>query len=399
MSGGAKVAKKAVGKIVSEMKQEVKQQIKKVSKKIERVQKGQIGRIPRVIGDPYLQASVHQAINSYFYPNLGIHRGQAKAFSQSALALLKGSIISSNAVAGSNVFAFLFQPAICNANGWMSYGYGATVAAAVVANSVGSVIGSAQAESFRVVSAQLTLTPQGSFTNQAGSGLTSYLPDTLNFAYSTSNLSNLSLNRPFKGVDTQIVHWLPSENSGLDETEFYSVAGVAASSSAIVGYINIPIASDQVTTWQIDYQLGIEYIPSPGFRPFVEKMSPVQDIRANGHVALYAEKHADPLMIGDLQTYQQYLACALAADGARNGFEEMTHLGSAGTYGTTLTRDRAAAAASAPPGTGKLGHLFRGEVLDVGKHLFQDVINEGLGVYNAIMPGQIFDAPYMDAVD
>jgi len=352
------------------------------------------------ISDKELSVGVHDSINSFFYPNMGIHRGQAKAFASTGLALLKGTQIFSNAVSASNIFAFAFLPALCNTSGWFYGGFGASVTAALAVASA-AVITTTQSESFRVVSFQATVTPQGSFLNQAGSGLTGYIADNAGFAYTPSNISNLLINRPFKAVDTQIVHWLPSENAAQDETQFCSTGSSAfTTGSQIIGYLNIPTASDQVTTFQIDYQIGVEYAPSPAYRPFIDKLPPVQDIRTMAHVSAYAAANFDPLMVGCLPDYQARLATASYREGAKRNFEAMTHLGSAGIGLASLT---GADIEAVTDNVGVVGHILRGEfgqALSHGKNAALKGDNLVRAVYNQAMPDALgMDVGYYDTVD
>jgi hypothetical protein len=308
--------------------------------------------------------------------------------------LLKGTIISNNAVAANNVFAVQIIPSQCDQNGWLAYGYGTTPVLAIT-NLTPGIISTVQSESFRVVSAQFTLTPQGSLLNQAGSGITGYNPDNNGFVFTPTNVANLNIARPFKSVDTQIWHWMPTDNAGSDETQFYAAGGPLISSSAIYCYLNIPIASDQLTTFQIDYQLAIEYVPSVGFRPWVEKDTPQQDVRAQMYAARYAEHHFDPIMIGKLCDYQNYLADALAREDGRTGWEGMTSYGTEGVGGAHITdKDDHPTAMSDT----WWNHIRNMEFVEARKHIDQfgadfarGTLKYGAEVLNDFIPGQMFD--------
>jgi len=318
------------------LNKKIKKQLKQNTKAINRLYNGKRFTIMDHVSlsDTSLTQSVHQAASSFFYPQLGIHRGQAKAFEMSGLAMLKGSLNATNAVGTNTVFAFQILPSYANNAGWLQYGFGTTPITAIAANSVGALISSTQAESFRVVGATLCITPQGSLTNQAGSGLTGYVTDNNNFTFNSTNVANLRLNRPFKSIDTQILHWLPSENSGADETEFQGIAGTPSSASEIVGYITIPAGSDTVTAFQLDYCIGFEYIPSPAYRPWVDLDAPCQDIRANQYVNHIARKHFDPLMIGTIQDYNRTLELNQVHGGGRiQAHQNLPDLNSAVNYG------------------------------------------------------------------
>jgi hypothetical protein len=338
--------------------------------------------------DKLLSLGIQEAVNSFLFPSLGIHRGQAKAFSQSALAYIGGSTILSNAAPLNNIFAFQFVPNTINSNGWFQAGFGVTPVLALA--SVGpALITSVQAESYRVVSFQATIIPQGSFTNQAGSGLTGFVPDNLNFAFTAGNMSNLQLVRPFKGVDSQIVHWLPTENSGADETEFTSIATVFLGASAILGYISIPTGSDLLTSFQIDYKVGVEYIPSPAYRPFVDKCSPYQDIRALQYVNQIVEKHWDPVMIGTLAAYQEVERQHVAVSG---GHTKLTLMPTGHGYENAggMTVDGVSLGGMNKTMVNGLLKNF------VGDNDFQKgVVNAAIGAFNAVTPGDVFDIPYV----
>jgi len=341
--------------------------------------------------DLSLEQGVHEAANSFFFPSNGVFRGQAKSFEVSGLATIKGSIIVSNAVGASNIFAFRFAPAACNETGWLQYGFGATIAAAL-ANSEPAIISTTQAEAFRAVGSQLTLTPQGSLTNQAGSGITGYVTDVANFTPTSNNIANLRINRPFKAVDTQVVHWLPSENSGIDETEFQSITGSPPSFSEIIGYITIPTASDLVTSWQLDYLIGIEYLPSPAYRPFVDLAPPCQDMRSMQFVNKIAWTNRDPLMIGTIQNYEQVLMQHDAIEGNRNmyqlsahsrGLEQIEQIAHANNAG--FIRD-----ATDFVGSG---------IADLGGHLLKKAYNAPIEMLNQLIPGTQFDFPVLAGAD
>jgi hypothetical protein len=275
--------------------------------------------------DQQLEKGVHEATSSFFFPGNGIFRGQAKAFEMSGLATLKGTIIANNATTANINFAFAFAPAYCNQSGWLTYGFGTTIANAIN-TATAALVSTTQAEAFRVVAAELIITPQGSFTNQAGTGATGYIADQTNFIANAANIANLRIKRPFKAVDTQIIHWLPSENSQVDETEFLSAAATNSPGSGFFGYITIPSASDTATSWQLDYAIGIEYLPSIAYRPWVDLTPPCQDIRANQFVNEIAMANWDPLMIGTIANYERELLKHDSLDGGRRSSYDVTHL-------------------------------------------------------------------------
>jgi hypothetical protein len=338
--------------------------------------------------DKVLSLGIQESVNSFLFPALGIHRGQAKAFSQSALAYIGGSTILSNAAPLNNIFAFAFAPNLCNTTAWFQAGFGTSPAIALA--TVGpALITSVQAESYRVISFQATVIPQGSFTNQAGSGLTGFIPDNLGFVFTANNMANLQLVRPFKGVDSQIVHWLPTENSGSDETQFSSIANTISAGSAIFGYINIPTGSDLLTSFQIDYKMGIEYVPSPAYRPFVDKCSPYQDIRALQYVNQIVEKHWDPVMIGTLAAYEEVERRHVAVSG---GHTKLTLVPTGNGYENTggMTVDGVSLGGMNKTMVNGLLKNF------VGDNDFQKgVVNAAIGAFNAVTPGDVFDIPYV----
>jgi hypothetical protein len=247
---------------------------------------------------------------------MGIHRGPAKGFSMSGLATLNATFLASNSTGADNVFAFQFTPALISQATWLFYGFGTSIAGAPT-TAAPLLIPSSVAEAYRVVSAQFTLTPSGALLNQAGSGLIGYIPDNSAFTSSATNLANLAIHRPFKANDTVILHWLPTENSSQDETEFQAIGATPTYGSTFYGYFNIPTASDQLTLWQIDVQIGVEYIPTPAYRPYVDKKSPIQDERAQNYVNMFAEKYWLPLMIGTWDEYSDILRKQMAMSGKR----------------------------------------------------------------------------------
>lgn len=382
--------------------QNVNQQNKKKNKN--RKQKNRSQRAPKrryaltsaySFSDLSLEKGVHEASSSFFFPGNGIFRGQAKAFEMSGLATLKGTVIVSNSTSADNIFAFTFCPAAASQAGWLTYGFGSSIVGALN-TATAAIISTTQAEAFRCVAGQLSLTPQGSFTNQAGSGLTGYVSDLTNFTGTATNIANLVINRPFKAVDTQMLHWLPSENSIVDETEFQSVGTSfgGPSTSAIIGYIQIPTSNDTSTSWQLDYLVGLEYLPSPAYRPFIDKAPPCQDIRSLAYVNQLAMNAWNPLMIGTIQEYERELLKHDAIEGARTQAHDVAHYavqdrdnirkGLLNVYDT--------AGANNSDFVDRIYNAGVSAFSAAGNKILRDIVDP-VGVINNLIPGTAFDIP------
>jgi hypothetical protein len=381
--GGAKKDTKKVAEVKKEV-QNVKKEVVKVKKQLDR---GMVIRSYPSVSDADLKCGVHDSINSLFYPGLGVHRGQCKTFAMSGLATLKGTIFANNVTAADTYFAFQMQPALANQNVWLQYGFGTTVATAINTPAT-ALVTTTQAESYRVVSAQLTITPNGSLLNQAGSGVTGYIPDNLGFVTTQNNIAQLRISRPFKSIDTQILHWVPSENSSADETEFESILNANGNGSAFLGYMNIPSGNDLTTGFQLDYLIGIEYQPSPTYRPWVDCAPPMVDIRSYKYIGQYAMDNFDPVMVGRVEDYTKYLLGAATREGA--WLHQGDHI-----YDATATGQN-----QAPHNDKKtlIEHLVQGDSI-VGHNTMLSkggMVNLAIDVLNTAIPGTAYDIPYVN---
>ncbi len=337
------------------------------------------------ISDRDLISGTHQAINTIFYPQLGVHRGLARSFTESGLARVNGQFYTGSGT--SSLFALTFQvtPSTSNASGWFKYEWGGGVGFTTPAN-VGAAISATQAVDYRVLGCEITITPQGAFTSQSGAGVIGYVPDISSFAYSNTTIANLAVHKDFKGVDPMSIHWIPAEN----ESAFTPIGSSPSTSSAIVGTISCPTATAANTSFLVEYCLVYEFVPSVAYRPWVSKDKPSVDSRVYKYVNDYAEKHSDPLMIGRSCDYLEMLRDAVRHEGGLMSMDSV-----AAATNTSIT-------SALNDNKNWFQHVIQGDLSGAGEHARAlergaavGLLNNALGLVNTVIPGDQFDIPYL----
>jgi hypothetical protein len=248
----------------------------------------------------------------------------AFGFENTALAYVKGyEDISLSGV--NTTLSFAIRPTNCAVNGWFGYTIGAAVVDPISAPGVlvPAAITATQAAAIRVVSCSVSIIPTGPYTTQSGDGAVGYLPTNNAFNFTQNAIVNLVMQKPFNGVQGMELHWVPCDNEARDETAVHSMA--ATNGSALVGVFVTPGSA----SFRIEWRLGIEYVPTPAYRPFVNKASPINHPDTYYHINKLVGAEWGTLLIAYADEYRAALARHTHIGG---GLEQVEHLNSMGTY-------------------------------------------------------------------
>jgi hypothetical protein len=185
--------------------------------------------------------------------------------------------------------------------------------------------------SWRVLSAQLKVINTTNITARNGDcayaynpGLPSATITTSTLDWARSNLDQLEWNLPLSGDVAAIVNWVPND----EEIQISSAA--PNSYSAIQGYILSTVAMAQ--TFRFEWDLGIEYIPSTLYRPFVDRKLPKTHPDATYYVNQELSANWDKWVI---LPYLEYLRSVKALDVVDPGFLPVQRLNAMGAVGTS----------------------------------------------------------------
>jgi hypothetical protein len=300
------------------------------------VSRGQLAGLNKIsqfasFNDLTLEKSVHQLIQTQFFPQLGIHRGTAKGADLTALAKFKSSVDIGYTSGASNILNFTIIPG----NATLVAGYfqlAATVLDPITAPTTsvnGPFVNINPAIGFRVVSFNVKFIPEASLYTQSGAGAIGYNPDLnsmRNTDFSRANIDQLEWNMPFGSREAMIVNWMPNDS----EYQIYLNASGPANQSAIQGYLVIPIG--QATQFRVELEWGIEYFPTAAYRPFVDRKLPSIHPEANYHLNQFATHHWDTLIITPYNNYRQMCAQIEGIGGYNEVYSLMNH-GSSGLGG------------------------------------------------------------------
>ncbi len=233
-----------------------------------------------------MQYSRDLLLNTLFCAEKGISRGMAWGLQTTALARFKTFVDVS--IPAGTYLNYILAPAQASSANWFAYSYGtgsttinnpyatgANITNAAVAgffNSLDPSVG------WRVVRTAMRFTPTGTVTNQGGEQFHAYHPNLYNGspslvdltqAVTASLLTNMEMSVAFGGYERTILQWVPNDNEiYVENTGTYSAA--TTETSTFVGYVFVPTT----TTFRIDFDIGIEYIPNAAYRPYVDRALP-----------------------------------------------------------------------------------------------------------------------------
>lgn len=267
--------------------------------------------------------SVARTVDSLFFPQSGIHRGVAFGFENTALAYIKG--FSDIALSGANTtWTFAFRPSNCGTNNWLQWAIGAALIDPVAAPTYQepAAITSTQATAIRVVSFSASIIPTGPYTTQSGDGSVGYVPTNTGFTFTTSSLVNLVMQKPFNGVTPLELHWVPADGDARDETAMHSLT--SANASSLVG----TFATQGSASFRLEWRLGIEYVPSVAYRPFVNKASPINHPDTYYYINKMVGADWGTLIIAYADEYRMALAKHNHAGGGLDQIEALNSMGS-----------------------------------------------------------------------
>lgn len=288
--------------------------------------------------DPSMEMSVHKSLQTLFYPTKGIHRGLAKGLETSAITYMQGSVeVSTTSV--NNVLTFSFQPILVFSQGLSTSGrFGSYVAAPTMTDPEtgtgavaipGPMFGSPAGVSSRTVSFTLNIIPASTVLNRGGEGKLAYASAFNSLSFTRSNIDNLMISRAWDGVESMSIHWAPS----IAEQEFdLWDSGDAYTDnikdiSGVLGYLVVPLGV--VSTWRFEWAVGVEYIPSDQYRPFVDRKAPTIHPDTPYYINQVIQKHWTPLMISSYKDYEERLSAATTLGGLTD-LQYHDHAGLAG---------------------------------------------------------------------
>jgi len=300
-----------------------------------------------------MQDSVHKLMQNLFIPSHGLHRGLASGSELTSLCRFKYSQdIGFNS---STTVSFAFLPASLNSG----IAIGAVQTGPTTAfpngptNPFVTVTGATQTlfpspfattnpstGTFRVVSFQLKIINTAAAQSKGGDLMVAYhpgIPSTsgaLTTEFTRSNIDQLEWCYPVSGDVAMVVNWVPNDNENILGNP---ALVMPESSSAILGYMVCP--SNTGATFRFEYDIGIEYIPSAAYRPFVERQVPTVHPDSWYHINKELSSHWDRWVI---MPYMSYMDQVKLIDRIQPGYMPIARIngmGSIGTGGNTMDAD------------------------------------------------------------
>jgi len=149
-------------------------------------------------------------------------------------------------------------------------------------------------------------------------------------AWTRSDVDNLAISRSWDGIEAMTLHWTP----GAEEFDFADGnIPINNLTSSLIGYIVGPIGSAGV--WRVEWQVGIEYIPTPTYRALIDRKAPRVRPDARYFLNQTVQEHWTPLMISTLANYQARLS-ASSSLGGHTPLQFINHAGTGGQGFNTM---------------------------------------------------------------
>jgi hypothetical protein len=290
--------------------------------------------------DPTMEQSVHRLIQSYFYPQQGIHRSISSGIEPTGLTLYQGSFeVATTAtdntisfqllptafaepfVAGSptvpvtNFFSVSASPAPFLPPSQGAFGVGGPFSA------------TNPASSGRVVSCTLNMIPASTTLNRGGEGKIGYVGDVNSLGWTRSDIDNLAISRAWDGIESMTMHWAPNTDE-YNNTDGTAATALSNNPSGLVGYIVVPLQA--IVIWRFEWQIGIEYEPNANFRPLIDRKVPMVRPDARYFINQVIQQHWTPLMISSYKDYLGRLNIAASIPGGLNKYQYADHAGLGG---------------------------------------------------------------------
>jgi len=284
--------------------------------------------------DPSMEASVHRAIQSLFYPQNGIHRSVATGLEPTGLTYYQGSF-GMGTTATNNVVTFLAVPAliakaaVAGQVTFIQYGIGTGLVDPRTTNT-GQTAGPFSATNpmtdGRVVSFTMNIIPDSVLTNRGGAGKIGYVSDYTSLNWTNSDFDNLAISKSMDGAIAMSMHWVPA----VGEYDFGTGTSTSAGYSGLCGYIVTQLGTP--VHWRVEWQIGIEYNPTATYRPLIDRKVPKTRPDARYFINEVVQQHWSPLMICTLENFEQRMSISESL----GGYADIQYMDHAGTGGIGL---------------------------------------------------------------
>lgn len=170
---------------------------------------------------------------------------------------------------------------------------------------------------YRVVRASMRITPTTTVTQMSGiqhhtyaptvyiggtgsANLVAIPPGVPGVAWTKSAFENFEIFKAFNGFESVMIQWFPSD----DEINIESRAYYGTNDTSLSGFVGYFQAATGVSTsYHIELDYGIEYVPNTSYRPYVERKLPSTHPNAFYFLSQEIGQHWDQLVI---QTVTQY---------------------------------------------------------------------------------------------
>jgi hypothetical protein len=122
--------------------------------------------------------------------------------------------------------------------------------------------------------------------------------------WTATNFENFSMFKVFSGFQPVMLQWYPDD----DEVYVENASEYAANTHSQSGFAGIMGGGNGSSTFHIELDYGIEYVPSITFRPFVDRKLPEVNPDATYFLTHYIQKHWDECVITTVEQYDKLTA-------------------------------------------------------------------------------------------
>jgi hypothetical protein len=286
------------------------------------------------VGKDILHSTQH-LIQSLFYQDHGVFRGLSKGSSTTAVTIIKQSfIINCTAL---QTLQFSWTPSELTAPNWYSSRDAAVATHPYDAGSVAvggpfSVVNPSSVR--RLVGARMIIYPVTPLLTSSGGGKLAYCPTwqgAIAANYVPSSLDNMEWTMPWPATESIVMNWVPNQFE-VDMTA--STTPSATFTGQFTGYFN---AGANTTSWRVEIQSAIEYVPTLAYRPYVMRSAPKMHPEAYHYANQLINTNWSGLVMMD---YKKYMAVSQSFNQVGDGHREVHNLGltNSGTMGSGISR-------------------------------------------------------------
>jgi hypothetical protein len=318
------ISKKAKKELKREIKEEVKAELPKVRNRRPRRQR-KTARPTVVTGtNEIVTAKGYDfLVQSLFSGVRGIHRGITWGNQRTALARFKA--VADISIPLNTFLTYIWSPSfVSTANIFVySSGTGATsvqdpynslgTANVTSTTMAGPFNGTSPALAWRIVRAAMKITNTTAITSQAGFQLHSYSSTAYQGSpasgtmsaipagagWTTTNLENINPSMTFSGQTSTMLQFYPNDSEiYVQDANFYS-----SNESELSGFLGTIFAGSVAQSYHIEFDYGIEYVPTLAYRPYVDTALPAVAPQANYYLTHFIDKNWNHTVITTWQDY------------------------------------------------------------------------------------------------